>query len=233
MESNCSFKNKFFMGITLIIIGVICLLNISDIIDFKGWWTLFIIIPSLCGLFFNKNKINSVLGIVIGALLLLSVYKVIPWRELWQYLLALMAIVAGVSILLFNRRKGCCPDSDVKIGECEDVVRDGRNIKVFNVTFGERDISFKGEVFDGAEVKTSFAGVNIDLRGAIINDGAVLSVVCSFAGVDVSLPDDVYADVVSNSAFGGVENRHNRRVTGTSKKIFIKANCSFGGIDIK
>ena len=66
------------MGITLIVIGVICFLNISDIIDFKGWWTLFIILPSLFGLLFNKRKLNSLFGLRLGTLLILSVYEVVP-----------------------------------------------------------------------------------------------------------------------------------------------------------
>ena len=233
MSSNYCLKNKLFMGITLIVIGVICFLNISDIIDFKGWWTLFIILPSLFGLLFNKRKLNSLFGLLLGTLLILSVYEVVPWGELWKYLLALTAILVGVSILLFNSKMRCCSGNDVEVDECETMMRDGRNIKVFNIVFGQRDICFKEEPFDGAEVKASFAGVTIDLRDAVVNDGAVLSVICSFAGVEVFIPADVEVDVISNSAFGGVENNHNRRCSNTSKKIFIKANCSFGGVDIK
>ena len=116
----------------------------------------------------------------------------------------------------------CCSGNDVEVDECETMMRDGRNIKVFNIVFGQRDICFKEEPFDGAEVKASFAGVTIDLRDAVVNDGAVLSVICSFAGVEVFIPADVEVDVISNSAFGGVENNHNRRCSNTYKKIFIK-----------
>ena len=60
MKSN---KIKIFLGFSLAIIGVLIgLVNFNIInknIFFDGWWTLFIIIPSIIGLFTDEDKASS------------------------------------------------------------------------------------------------------------------------------------------------------------------------------
>ena len=54
-----SFKGAL-LGVILVGIGIILCLNefgLTDIdIFFKGWWTLFIIVPSLISIFSDKEK---------------------------------------------------------------------------------------------------------------------------------------------------------------------------------
>ena len=69
------FQNSI-IGILLIIVGTILGLNAFHIthinLFFEGWWTLFIIIPSLCGIFTERDKTASLIGLFIGVYLLLS-----------------------------------------------------------------------------------------------------------------------------------------------------------------
>ena len=66
---------KILWGIVLIVLGVIFALNALNIADinvfFDGWWTLFIIIPSLISLFNDHDKVGGLIGIAIGVFLLL------------------------------------------------------------------------------------------------------------------------------------------------------------------
>lgn len=52
--------SKILWGIALIALGVVIGLNALDITHinllFRGWWTLFIIIPCLIGLFDDKSE---------------------------------------------------------------------------------------------------------------------------------------------------------------------------------
>ena len=63
-------------GVVLIIIGLIIggnALGITHInIFFNGWWTLFIIIPCFIGLFRENEKTGSLIGLLIGVILLLG-----------------------------------------------------------------------------------------------------------------------------------------------------------------
>ena len=68
-------------------------------IFFKGWWTLFVIIPCFFELLTEKNKVGSLIGIVIGVLLLLGAQGVFSWEISGKLILAFIIIAAGLSIL--------------------------------------------------------------------------------------------------------------------------------------
>ena len=63
-------------GIAIIAVGILWGLNKSNIIDFTiffdGWWTLFIIIPSIVGLFKSRDKTASAIFLAIGIFLLIN-----------------------------------------------------------------------------------------------------------------------------------------------------------------
>ena len=81
------FQNSI-IGILLIIVGTILGLNAFHIthinLFFEGWWTLFIIIPSLCGIFTERDKTASLIGLFIGFYLLLSCQGIISFHFLWK-----------------------------------------------------------------------------------------------------------------------------------------------------
>ena len=65
---------KIVSGIALLLFGIGWTLELTNVIEFsyEGWWTLFIIIPCLIGLFTQKDKSAPLIGIGTGVLLLLS-----------------------------------------------------------------------------------------------------------------------------------------------------------------
>ena len=70
-----------FWGVALVIVGIgfggeaLGLWNFE--LFFNGWWTLFIIVPSLLNLFESGMKRSNTIGVTIGVLLLLSSWHVI------------------------------------------------------------------------------------------------------------------------------------------------------------
>ena len=76
-------SNQILWGIALIAVGILIALNSLDIIDinlfFKGWWTLFIIVPCAIGLFSGNEKFGNLLGILLGVLLLLCCQDIISF----------------------------------------------------------------------------------------------------------------------------------------------------------
>ena len=93
-------------GIIFIIIGLVLGVNALGIakidIFFDGWWTLFIIIPCLVGLFKDKEKTGSIIGILIGVVLLLSAQGILDFEIAWKLVLPTILILIGLSIILKN-----------------------------------------------------------------------------------------------------------------------------------
>ena len=223
---------KIIIALALIAAGVLWILNITNVltIEFstKGWWTLFIIVPCLFGLINDKDKIGPCLGIGWGVLLLLAAREVISWNQMWQIGLALMIIGIGLRILLFrscNHQEGVC--------ELETVSRDGKTIRFVDSSFGKQDLSFAGEKFEGADVKTSFGGLKLDLNGADIADGAFIDLNVGFAGVTIVVPEGISVRISVSSGFGGVQDNRRNKVTTGTPTLIITGKVGFGGVEIR
>ena len=223
---------KVILALALIAAGILWILNITNVLSFefstKGWWTLFIIVPCLFGLINDKDKIGPCIGIGWGVLLLLAAREVISWNQMWQLGLALMIIGIGIRILFY---KSFCNQESVC--ELETISRDGKTIRFVDTSFGKQDLSFAGEEFEGADVKTSFGGLKMDLNGAHIADGAFIDLNVGFAGVTIIVPEGLSVRVAVSSGFGGVQdNRRNKLTTGTPTLI-ITGKVGFGGVEIR
>lgn len=91
------------MELLIITVGIIFLgnnLNLWNIeIFFDGWWTLFIIIPSLIGLLKRETFIPSLLGLSVRVLLLLAAQKIIMWYMVGKVFIPIILIVVGLSMI--------------------------------------------------------------------------------------------------------------------------------------
>ena len=83
-------------GVVLIAIGVIFGLNALGLtsinIFFKGWWTLFIIIPSFIELIKGNNKMWSFIWLAIGVALLLCAQNILSFKIIILSILIFMKI---------------------------------------------------------------------------------------------------------------------------------------------
>ena len=94
---------KYVLGFVLIFIGIILGLNAFGItsinIFFEGWWTLFIIIPSLIGLIEDKDKTPSLIFLILGIWLFLASRDLIEFGLLIKLLLPALLIAIGLLIV--------------------------------------------------------------------------------------------------------------------------------------
>jgi predicted membrane protein len=222
---------KVILGLALITAGVLWILSIIGVLDFefstKGWWALFIIIPCVFGLFSDKDKVGPCIGIGIGVLLLLAARDVISWQMMWQIGLALLVIGFGVQMLLFKtcNHTGVC--------DLKTISRDGKDIRRIESSFGKQVLSFAGEKFQGADVQSSFGGLTLDLRGAIIDEEAFIDLNVGFSGVCIIVPEGLAVKISVSSGFGGVsDNRRTKVETGTPLLV-ITGKVGFGGVEIR
>ena len=212
---------KILWGIILIIAGILlgakALGIISFDIFFDGWWTLFIIIPSLISLFTDENKTCGAICLTIGILLLLGCQDVINLDIVWQLIFPIIIIIIGISLLFSRGTKANVVDSKVQ--------------EEYTAIFSGQEIKLDKKKFKGTSINTIFGGIELDLRDAIIDKDIVIKGKVIFGGIDIYLPNNVKVQIKSNSIFGGIDNKHK-----TDKQditVYIEGTCVFGGIDIK
>jgi len=220
-------NSNFLWGIVLIALGTIFGLNALDITDidifFKGWWTLFIIVPCFIDLFKDEDKTGNIIGLIIGVGLLLSAQDIITFEVVWKLFVPVVLIVIGLSFIFKDRVNNKIKKQIKKLNKNDD--------KEYFAAFGGQTLDFKGEKFDGCSLNAIFGGVKCDLKGAILEDNAVINASSIFGGITIYLPKDVEVKVVSTPIFGGVSNHIKNR--DCKKTVYVNATCLFGGVEIK
>ncbi len=216
-------------GLVFIAIGIIIGLNSMGIthinIFFRGWWTLFIIVPCFIGLFKNTSKWGDLIGLLIGIALLLCAQGIFSFSLITKLILPFILVVIGLSFLFrdfFNS----------KINEkMKALHKDGE--KQYAATFGENKVEMQNEIFDGAELTAVFGSVELDLTRAIIQEDQAIHASAIFGGVEIRVPQNVYVKVKSTPIFGGVSNKSITIKAENTPTLYIDAFCMFGGVDIK
>ena len=222
--------SSLIWGLVLICIGVILggnavgLFNIN--IFFDGWWTLFIIIPCLIGLIKDNEKTGSLIGLLVGILLLCASQDIIDFDLIMKLIFPIIIVAIGLSLVFknaFNREV----NDKIKDINLKNNSEDG-----YCSTFSSQNIKFDEE-FKGTKVDAIFGGIKLDLRDATIKEDVVINATAVFGGIDIIVPDNVTIKIKSNSIFGGVDNKIKTKDTKKKYTIYINATCLFGGVDVK
>lgn len=221
---------KYIIGFLLIFIGLILGLNAFGITNinlfFSGWWTLFIIIPSLVGLINDKDKTSSLIFLIIGVWLFLAERDLIEYELLVKLLLPVILISIGL-LLVFK---------DVLSINGKEIKKINANNKDNNdyiAVFGSQDLKFDNEKIENMDLKSIFGGIKLDLRDAVIEKDIVINTLSVFGGIDIYVPENVKVKVSSTPFFGGVDVKRRK---GDSKKevtVYLNSVCIFGGVDVK
>lgn len=226
-------KNSFkvILGLALIAAGVLWMLSILGVLSVsfstKGWWTLFIIVPCIFGLFTDKDKVGPCMGIGMGVLLLLAARGIITWQMMWQLGLALVIIGFGIGLILM---KSC---NHHGVYEQKTICRDGKDIRRIETSFGKQSISFAGEKFEGADIHSSFGGLILDFRDAEIVGDAFVDLNVGFSGVSIIVPEGLAVKIAVSSGFGGVtDKRRFKAETAATPSLTITGKVGFGGVEI-
>ena len=217
-------STSIVIGLLLVTLGVILGLKELNIVDinifFKGWWTLFIIIPSIISLINDDDKIASLVTLTIGILFLLGARDIIEFDKVLSLIFPVCIIFFGLHILFKGTR-----NSEIR-KKFKDVNSDKDYVAVFS---GQKYVS--GKEFKSSNTVTVFGGVDLDLRDAVIKEDVIIRSINIFGATDILAPKDVNVEVNSISVFGGVENKVKKQ--DNKPTIYIDAVCVFGGIDIK
>jgi predicted membrane protein len=216
-------------GIFFIVIGALFALNALEITDidifFDGWWTLFIIIPSVIGLFTEKDKTGNLIGVAIGVFLLLCSRDILSFSMLWKLLVPAIIMIIGLK-MIFSALFGNKANQILKqLKENGNVPRSG------HATFSGCTLNYQDQVFEGAELSAVFGGVKCDLREAVIEKDCAIEVSAIFGGIDILVPKHINVKVSSTCIFGGISNK--TKPNADAPTLYITGTCMFGGVDIK
>ena len=226
--------NRIIFGAALVILGLLFALKACNVITFdilfKGWWTLFIIVPCTVGLITDRDKTGSIIGLVVGIVLLLCARGILVWSMMWKLVIPVIAVIIGVRIMFseFFRKRTLSGFS-----EKSDESRKAPSDKSIKTSFSSENINYDNRVFDGVELNSSFGSIKCDISNAIINGDCTINANVSFGGIEILVPKDVNIVITSDSAFGGVTDERPVKSTGHPFTVYINARTSFGGIEIK
>lgn len=222
-------SSSILWGVALVAAGIIFALNSLNITNvdvfFKGWWTLFIIVPCAVGLFTERDKTGNIIGLALGVFLLLCSRDVLKYNMLWKLFFPVVIVVIGLKLVF----KGLFSGKTEKM--IKTINQEGKEVKRGCAVFSGCDINYNGEVFEGADLNAVFGGVECNLKNAIIKTDCVINVCAIFGGVDIIMPNNVNVKVNSNAIFGGIENK--ARSGGDCPTVYINGTCIFGGVEIK
>lgn len=248
-------------GLVLVALGVILGINALGIahinIFFSGWWTLFIIVPSLIGLITEKRKGGAFAGLVIGVCLLLACLDIVPFDLMWKLLLPIILVMVGVIVILHSMTDGEVADkinharrkqaeerrktrhiaeAEVVTEEDEDDYDEDGDVEAqaYWSTFGDQKIDYDEKEFSGCKLDAVFGGVDLDLRHAKIKDEAIVRASAVFGGIIIYVPEDLNVEIASSSIFGGTSDKRKQSAKAKPKKtLYIDSTCVFGGVEIR
>lgn len=221
-------------GVAIIALGLVFSLNAFGLFNFNiffdGWWTLFIIIPSLVSLFTDKEKLASLGFLSAGIILLLAAQNVFTYDVAWKVILAVFLVIAGLTIIIkstFHNKN----DEEVakKIKEAE---KENKPMDTQIAVFSGNDRVYHDEVFQGALLTAVFGGVNLNLKNAKFEKDTVIKAFTLFGGIDIIVPDDVKVKLKSGFIFGGFSDDRKNPSEKGKHTVYIDAAGGFGGITI-
>lgn len=216
--------SNIIWGLVLIVLGIIFGLNALELtninIFFPGWWTLFIIIPSLVGLITESEKTWSLIGLVVGVVLLLGINDFIEFELIYKLLFPIILIILGFSLLMKDTMSKALKE------KLEKASHDTKN---YSATFSENRAVLVDE-FKGCEIDAVFGTVELDLTNATIKKDCVIKTSAIFGSIVLKVPENVIVKTISTSFFGSTDNDHKG---GEKHTLFVETFNLFGGTDIK
>lgn len=218
-------------GVVLVVVGIIFGLNAVGLTDidifFRGWWTLFIIIPSFIELIRSNNKMWSFIWLCIGIVLLLCAQNILSFSLVGKLIFPFILVMIGLNLIFrdtFNK----------KIAEkIRTLNSDKANLEGYCATFGGQKVDLAGQEFKGANLDAVFGSVQLDLSKATISKDQIINANAIFGGIEIKIPEGVNIKVKATPIFGGVENKVKTVYQENLPTIYINGTAMFGGVEIK
>ncbi len=214
---------RILWGVALILCGLAYALTVVGVLPAAagGWWAFFIIVPCLIWLITDGVRSGALFGLAAGIMLFLWKSGYVEGELLNKLILPVIIVIIGLMVLVRSVRHH---RFRLKI----DRDHDGEETAVFS----DRKYSFDGQKFTGGNYTAVFGGLELDLRGAIIDANVNINVNTAFGTVKVYLPNNVNVKLSGDNVFGGSKNLHTDSGLSGAPTVFINADSAFGSVSV-
>ena len=211
--------SRIILLICLVILSILICFNKVGILSFTfffpGWWTLFIIIPSISYVITSKNKYLSIIFLIIGILLLFACLNMIDFLIIWRLFVPVSIIfifLSSISKILFNTEKN-------------------KKSQEYSSVFGNEKLTISKKI-NNSITNAIFGHLFLDLSKSNISSDIVFDVSSIFGKTIIELPMNANVIVRSNNIFGYTKilKKNDKKNKDT---IFVNAKSIFGGVIIK
>jgi len=208
-------------GVVLIVLGIGFMAETFGLWTFGSalsmWWPLIVVWYGLVALMGDSTqRVAGAVVIVIGGIMLLAttgLTTVNAWSLIWPAIL----IIAGASIML---NRGTVPSTS--------------STDTINATtaFGEVRRRNSSKQFAGGTVNVAFGAAEVDLRDAVMAEGAVINLTVAFGGAEILVPKNCQVHTSGLPLFGGWDDK-TANDTPKTQTLTLKGTVAFGGVEIK
>ena len=227
---------RYFFGLILILLGVGFLLDQTGYIQFGDiismYWPVIIILAGLSGLLDRRSsKLGNLIVLAIGAILQLRNLGYIT-IDVFQLFFPVVLILIGINIIFSKGvKKHNTSVEPEKWSKNNTTLEDTVDLSV--ILSGIETIN-QSNSFKGGKISAILGGVNLDLRGATLNNNeAFLDVSALFGGVEVYVPDNWRVEMTGTPILGGWENKTRLNTDPGAPVLKIRGTAIFGGIEVK
>ncbi|MFT5953697.1 MAG: putative membrane protein [Cyclobacteriaceae bacterium] len=215
-------NRRAFVGLFLILVGIVFLLNNFDLIPRLPWWVYqytwqIVFMGAGVFLFISGNRSGGFIFLGIGTFFLLKEHFYLDMRDFWPVIL----IIVGLSFVFRHKRL-------TSNREINDNYFEAMNI------FGGGNQIVSSPSLQGGRITSIFGGSEVDLRQSKAESGAIIEVTTIFGGSDITVPPDWKIKNQVTAILGGFEDkRTNISHDDDAPVIVIKGLTLFGGGEIK
>jgi len=205
-------KNKrtnIFLGLVFLLIGVFSLLGSLNIVSFNiffpGWWTLFIIIPSIICMLEEKINFANVFSLTLGIILLLSVNNIISFSLVIKIIIPVFLIIFGMYIILLASLK---------------------NAKSY--VFSTKSF----EIEENSEINTLFSTLHLKFNKLKGKENSI-NIHSVFSEVILYVPKGTRVIVEGSKVFSDVIDHREEKEENYTSTLYLKMNNLFSDIVIR
>ena len=222
-------RDRNFIGIVILIFGIVLLLNNVGVLNIKFgtiWLPLLLILIGVWSAVSGSHKrtIGPFIFVGLGLLWLFHNTGWLDWKIFWP----LLIILSGIWLLL----KKSIPNPFKRRSSSKD------DVNLFTL-FGGSEIQVESKSFRGGNAFALFGGIDLDLRNADLADGespqGVLDVAAIFGGIDIRVPQEWSIILRGTPILGGIEDARKKSSpvdTESPPTLLIHAFALFGGIEV-
>lgn len=205
-------KNKrtnIFLGLVFLLIGVFSLLGSLNIVSFNiffpGWWTLFIIVPSIICMLEEKINFANVFSLTLGIILLLSVNNIISFSLVIKIIIPVFLIIFGMYIVLLASLK---------------------NAKSY--VFSTKSF----EIEENSEINTLFSTLHLKFNKLKGKENSI-NIHSVFSEVILYVPKGTRVIVEGSKVFSDVIDHREEKEENYTSTLYLKMNNLFSDIVIR